>query len=346
MKRVKVWDLAVRLFHGALMVLVALAFFTSEEDETTWLHAWLGLGVLGLLLFRVAWGFTGSPYARFSAFVRGPRAVLAYARAYVRGRPPLHLSHNPLGAVMVLALLAILGGVTLTGLLVYLGPEFGGPLSPWIGRSAADALMETHEALTEALPWLIGLHVAGVLLSSLLERQNLVLGMITGRKRAPDDAVDEQAFRMSRARRFGALFASALLSGAAVVALAWLFPASRAEAAAPARPLLDEYDEEARGQDPSFRAFDKARGRALYFEAHAKGDKRTSCATCHTEDPTKEGRSPAGRVIDPLAPSASPERFTSRKHADKWFDRNCKQVLGRKCSAREKGDVLTWLLTL
>jgi cytochrome b len=333
-KTVPAWDLAVRLGHWSLALLVLVAFLTSEEDGLAALHAYAGLAILGLVLFRVVWGFLGSPNARFAAFVRSPQEVLAYARDYVKGRPPRHLSHNPLGGVMVLALLGLLGAITATGILIKLGPEWGGPLA--MSKSLAHGLEEVHEVTAGMLPVLIGLHVAGVILSSWLEEQNLIKGMITGKK------LGEEPAALPLGRKILALSLAALVGAGTAIGLALVLPANTAEAAEPPAGLLDRYAGLARAEDATVAGFDAARGKRLYLEEHPKG----SCATCHTDDPKRTGRSPAGKIIEPLAPSANARRFTDRVEADKWFDRNCKQVLGRVCTAAEKGDVLAWLLTI
>lgn len=333
-KTVRAWDLSVRLGHWSLALLVLVAFLTSEEDGLAAVHAYTGLAILGLVLFRVVWGLLGSPNARFAAFVKAPREVLAYARDYVKGRPPRHLSHNPLGGVMVLALLGLLGAITATGISIKLGPEWGGPLV--MSKSVAHGLEEAHEAAAGMLPVLIGLHVAGVLLSSWLEKQNLIRGMITGRK------LGEEPAPLPLGRKVLALSLAVIVGAGTAIGLAILLPANTAEAAELPAGLLERYAGLARADDATFAGFEAARGKRLYLEEHPKG----SCATCHTDDPRRTGRSPAGKIIEPLAPSANAQRFTDRAEADKWFDRNCKQILGRVCTARERGDVLAWLLTI
>ncbi|MFZ5441812.1 MAG: DUF1924 domain-containing protein [Myxococcota bacterium] len=338
-KRVKVWDIAVRTTHLLFGVLVLGAFLTSEEDAWTWLHTRLGVVLLGLVAFRIVWGFVGSRYARFSEFVRSPREIRAALREMIRGTPKHFLGHNPVGAVMVVTLLVTMVVVTLTGIVISQGPEWSGPLA--MTKSTAHLVKEVHEAAAFALPVLIVFHVAGVILSSVLEKQNLVLGMVTGWKRAPEDVqVEVEPSLVAR----GAGFLVAALVGLAVMFGLWrLMPIGEAEAAT---AVLSSYEARAKTEDPGFRGFDAARGKALYFEEHQGKTGAVSCATCHTPDATKTGRSPAGKIIDPLAPSANPERFTDLAKADKWFDRNCKQVLGRECTARERGDVVTWLQTL
>jgi cytochrome b len=336
-KRVKVWDLVVRGTHLLFAGLVLAAFLTSDSDENTVLHTRLGLGLLGVVALRVIWGFVGSGPARFTAFVRSPSAVLAELRSMVRGKPHEFVSHNPVGAVMVVALLVALVVVTVTGVLVSVGPEWSGPLL--ISKGLAAGLKEVHEVSAWTLAVMVGFHVVGVILSSVLEKQNLVTGMITGFKRVPSATTLARPALGARA----AGFALSVVVGAAIVLALWrLLPIGEAKAAT---PLQAVYEQQARKDDPAFMAFDPARGKAFYFAVHQAKGGALACATCHTDDPTKPGKSPVGKNIEPLAPSATPTRFTDQGKTDKWFDRNCKQVLGRVCTARERGDVLAWLLT-
>lgn len=260
MKRIKVWDLAVRATHLLFAVLVLGAFLTADEDANTPLHMRLGLGLLGLALFRVVWGFVGTRHARFSDFVRSPAAVRKALSELVRGRPERSLGHNPVGAVMVLMLLAALLTVTLTGVVVALGPEWSGPLA--LAKGSAHAVKEVHEVAAWTLVVLIGLHVAGVVTSSILEKQNLLLGMVTGFKDAPATTQVEPPALLPRP----AGFVMACLVGGAVVFAVWrLLPVSKVEAAT---PILAGYEQTARAADPAFTGFSAARGRALYFEEH------------------------------------------------------------------------------
>ncbi len=131
------WDLAVRSAHLAFGLLVLGAFLTSEEDASIGLHARLGLVLLGVVLFRVGWGFVGPRYARFKDFVRSPRQVLAALKDMVRGAPKHFTGHNPVGAVMVVALLVTMLVVTLSGVVISQGPEWSGALL--ISKSSCNA---------------------------------------------------------------------------------------------------------------------------------------------------------------------------------------------------------------
>lgn len=186
-RQVMVWDPYVRISHWMVALLVLGSFLTSESEQHRLvpIHAMIGLTIAALVVLRVVWGFVGSTSARFSAFVRAPRDVVAYARTLVEGRPPLHLSHNPIGGVMVVALLATLLCCAATGAAVYLGPRFHGSLTGLLSKPVARAIKEVHEGFSGVLLTLVSLHVAGVLFSSWREGQNLVRSMIDGRKRAP-----------------------------------------------------------------------------------------------------------------------------------------------------------------
>ena len=172
----KVWDLFVRVAHWTLVVSVLGAWLTSEVDgkAAAVAHEWLGYAALAILALRLPWGWIGSRYARFSQFVRGPRATLEYAQRVATGREPRHIGHNPLGAWMIVALIVMVVAASGSGWL-YVSDRFWG--EEW--------LEDLHEALANVLLGLVALHVAGVAFSSLRHRENLVRAMFTGRKRAP-----------------------------------------------------------------------------------------------------------------------------------------------------------------
>jgi cytochrome b len=173
-----VWDLPTRLFHWTLVVLVGLSWWSAENDQQD-LHLYLGYGVLSLLLFRIGWGLAGSSTARFSSFVRGPGAVVRYVRD--RFHWPL-AGHAPLGALSVLALLAMLFVIVGTGL--FAADEdglFSGPLAYLVSVGVSDTMTGLHEELFDVLLVLIGLHVAAILLYRLALGRNLLGPMITGK---------------------------------------------------------------------------------------------------------------------------------------------------------------------
>jgi cytochrome b len=169
-QRILVWDLPTRIFHWSLALSFAGAFLTAESERWRDVHVLLGYTVLGLLVFRLVWGLVGSRYARFAEFVRGPKAVLRYARDLAGGRPPHFIGHNPLGAVAIILLVGLGIASSVSGWLLY--EELGG-----------DWLEELHEALANGMLAVVIVHVLGVLFSSLVHRENLVRAMLTGKKR-------------------------------------------------------------------------------------------------------------------------------------------------------------------
>lgn len=178
---VKVWDPLVRVFHWTLVTAFTVAFLT--EDESLDLHVLAGYGVLGLVGLRIAWGLIGTRHARFGDFVHRPRVVLAYLRDVARGRARRYLGHNPAGGAMIVALLALLASTSLTGLFAYGASELAGPLAGVFADPRwAEPLEDVHEVLANLTLILTGVHVAGVLASSLLHRENLVRAMVTGTK--------------------------------------------------------------------------------------------------------------------------------------------------------------------
>lgn len=168
--RVFVWDLPVRLFHWLLAVSFAGAFITAESERFRDVHVALGYTLLGLIAFRLLWAFVGSRYARLSSFAFGPRAVVAYVRSLLSFRPLHYVGHNPAGS-WVIYLLVVLGLLTgAAGYATY--NDIGGK---W--------LEELHEGAANVMLTLVFVHIAGVLVSSVMHGENLVKAMVTGYKR-------------------------------------------------------------------------------------------------------------------------------------------------------------------
>lgn len=134
------------------------------------------------------------------------------------------------------------------------------------------------------------------------------------------------------------------VTGLRTLALIAAFAAGAGVHAETPTDIARSYEGAARQASPQFSGFSAQRGRAFFESTHGSD---WSCASCHTEDPRATGRhARTGKTIAPLAPAANPERFTSLSQAEKWFRRNCNDVLARECTAQEKGDVLTYLMQL
>jgi cytochrome b len=193
---IKVWDPLVRIFHWTLVIAFFIAYATGEDVEEV--HEWMGYTVLGLVAFRVVWGFAGRAHARFADFVRGPAEVLRNLGDVVLMHPKRYLGHGPAGGAMVVVLLAMLAATAVTGIIA---DEQRDPVGPAMGTVAQPAehdargggkvaehgkespIAEAHEVLADVTLALVLLHIAGVILASITHRENLVASMFTGRKR-------------------------------------------------------------------------------------------------------------------------------------------------------------------
>jgi cytochrome b len=187
---VRVWDLPTRLFHWTLALLVAVAVVSAKMDALS-IHMFVGETILALVLFRWVWGLVGSQTARFSDFIKGPGAILAYiAPTKTPGAPPVTLGHNPLGGWMVMALLLVLGVQAGSGLFTSDDILVDGPLVPLAAEATVKALSAAHRLLSDGILILVGLHVAAVLAYLLVKKDNLIRPMITGRKSVAHPASD------------------------------------------------------------------------------------------------------------------------------------------------------------
>ena len=172
---VRVWDRVVRSFHWALVLSFVTAWLTSHSSED--IHHWAGYAAAALVAMRLLWGVLGTPYARFSQFVRDPAMVLHYLSAMLSGREARYIGHNPAGGAMVIVLIAAMGSTALTGWLMTTDAYFG---VSWVETA--------HSLAAHGLLLLVFLHIGGVALASFRHRENLVRAMITGRKRKAEPA--------------------------------------------------------------------------------------------------------------------------------------------------------------
>ena len=210
---IKVWDIAIRVFHWTLLGCYTIAFISSENIMK--LHVIFGYSVLFLVLFRILYGFVGTKYARFSDFLYAPAQIADYLKGLLIGRPKHYRGHNPAGGLMIVILLLSLLALTLTGLKAY-GIKGHGPLAKheilFMSKAFADSddkdnhdeydsrkrrsqknhrteknekdefWEEVHETIAYFTLFLVSIHIVGVLISSLVHRENLIKAMITGRK--------------------------------------------------------------------------------------------------------------------------------------------------------------------
>lgn len=170
-----VWDVPTRVFHWLLVISFTGAFLTSESERYRDIHVMFGYTLLGLIMFRVLWGFIGTRYARFRSFLFTSKELFAYLASLCSGKPHHYVGHNPAGSLAIWLLLLLGFTSSVTGLLLY--QEIGG-----------DLLEEPHEFLANTMLAVVGVHLAGVVVSSLIHRENLIRAMITGRKSVAPEA--------------------------------------------------------------------------------------------------------------------------------------------------------------
>lgn len=175
------WDLPTRLFHWGLVASVSTAIATglAGGNWMVW-HGRAGIAIAGLLAFRMVWGFVGGRHARFKSFVPGPKQLFAYLQGRWRG-----LGHNPLGALSVLALLALLAAQVITGLLGNDEIAFSGPLVAWVSSEVSLAWTHYHKSYGQwGLFLLLGLHLLAIAFYR-WRRQDLIGPMLSGDKQLP-----------------------------------------------------------------------------------------------------------------------------------------------------------------
>lgn len=171
--RTLVWDLPVRVFHWTLVLSFIGAYVTAESERWRDVHVLLGYTAGALVVFRLLWGLVGTRYARFTAFLYRPAEVGAYLRSLLTRQPKHYVGHNPAGALAIFGLLALLVATVATGwaAFVEVGPRW---------------MEDVHETAGNLALALVFVHVAGVVVSSWIHRENLVRSMVTGYK--PVDA--------------------------------------------------------------------------------------------------------------------------------------------------------------
>ncbi len=188
-----VWDLPLRIFHWLLVLSIAASWYTADNGGEyldigkgyTYIeiHFWLGYWGLGLIAFRIIWGFIGPKHARFASFVPGPGRLIAYARGFFKRDSMPAVGHNPMGALVVLLMLLMVGAQAVTGLFLIDNTEiFAAPFHPSVSGETASKLMSFHGWNFDTLFWVICLHVVAILFYRVYKRQRLVWPMVTGQK--------------------------------------------------------------------------------------------------------------------------------------------------------------------
>jgi cytochrome b len=178
-----VWDLPLRLFHWLFSISILASWYTAEVDEME-IHFWLGYFMIGLILFRLVWGFIGPRHARFSSFLKRPPAIWLYARSIGRGEHPQSIGHNPLGGLMVIAMLILAGAQAATGLFATDDIIWAGPYNPAVSGETAETLTSFHHFNFNVILGAIVLHLIAIAFYAFAKRHYLVPPMLHGMKLA------------------------------------------------------------------------------------------------------------------------------------------------------------------
>ncbi len=196
MQKILVWDVPTRVGHWLLASAFFIALASGDSEAMRLVHVTIGLAFGGVLAFRLFWGVAGTRYARFKSFLFSPRAVVAYVRGLMQGRPAHWVGHNPAGSYAIYLLLSLGALVVGSGVLAYM--EIGG-----------DWLQEVHDTAAYLMLGVVGVHVAGVMVSSLLHRENLVRSMFNGYK----EGTGAQAISSAKSLWLVGLLGMAVIAG-------------------------------------------------------------------------------------------------------------------------------------
>jgi cytochrome b len=180
-----VWDLPLRAFHW-LLVLSILGLYLTGKAGFEWMpyHFYLGYTVIGLLLFRIIWGFIGPKHARFGGFLPGPGKLFGYLGKILKADSTPSIGHNPAGAVMVVVILVLVGLQAFSGLFTTDDIAWAGPYNPAVSTALASKLTSLHHINFNILATVIWLHIAAILFYRFYKKQDLVTPMVNGYKPA------------------------------------------------------------------------------------------------------------------------------------------------------------------
>lgn len=364
LSRQKVYDPVLRLLHLVMGVSILGLLLTGKAGEFMeegsakgglWtLHIALGYVLSGTLLTRLAWGLVGPKHARWSDMLH---LRTWWETLRTRMRPSVErFGHDPLASLAYLLFYLLAFGAATTGLGLAALEHNRGPLASWLFDAVwlEEAFEEPHEVAGTLILFFILIHLGALVWHEVREGIPLAQGMVSGfqYRRVSQDppATGRPDSRLPNEQGERGSAASSLLLGVGVflgtgLLLSGLVGSSLAGSAE--LPILGRYIAEARAATPSFKAPDAARGKGLYeLQRTTSTGERASCSECHSANPKAPGKTRAGKLIEPMATSVTPTRFTDPAKVEKWFGRNCKDVLERPCTAAEKADFLLYLSTV
>ncbi len=216
-KRV-IWDVPTRLFHWLLVASLFIQYATAEwmDDAMQW-HFYVGYFTIGLVIFRLIWGFVGPEHARFSSFLRGPSVVFSYVRSLPDKNAAPHAGHNPLGGIFVILMLLLIAMQAVSGLFLTDEVFLDGPYRHLVGEGTQELMNTLHHQVINALLLVIALHIAAIIFYAVYKKQSLTPPMIHGKKTTTRPGI-------SSSRLLLALVLVAVIAGGLYVAIEVLPP--------------------------------------------------------------------------------------------------------------------------
>lgn len=221
--KINIWDIPTRVFHWLLAAAYAGTFLTSESESFLDYHTIAGYIALGLVVFRVLWGFTGNRYARFSDFVKGWGEVRAFLGEALKLKMPRYLGHNPAVGWVIAGMLCLTFVICVTGIITYSGEENLGAFAGVFTFGAGMAARQIHHFLADLAIVMIIVHVSAALIHDFVFRENIILSMITGKKE-DEESWSERTSHMSAhegrsALRLAVWIIVTIMGGAALLLL-------------------------------------------------------------------------------------------------------------------------------
>lgn len=183
---IRVWDLPTRLFHWLLVIAITAAWVSGDFlDNEMNIHQWVGIGIVGLITFRIVWGFIGGTYARFWQFIGSPKQCLLYVQGKWQG-----MGHNPLGGRSAVAMMLLVAAMVITGLFANNDADYTAPLTFLVSNDVSSQMTSLHKLFFNALWILIALHIVAIFFYKWVLKKDLLTPMVTGDAVLPDACQD------------------------------------------------------------------------------------------------------------------------------------------------------------
>ena len=198
MNKTLIWDLPTRLFHWLLVASIFAQYATAEwlDDAVQW-HFYIGYFTIFLIVFRVLWGFVGTEHAKFSNFVKGPKAVVTYISTLFDKHSTSSVGHNPLGGWFVVVMRILVGVQGISGLFMTDDIFLDGPYRSMADESTIELMSSLHHLAFDALLYVIGLHILAIVFYAIYKKQKLVPAMVHGKKETSSPSIGHSRIRLA-----------------------------------------------------------------------------------------------------------------------------------------------------